>query len=264
MKGRDEPTEDPIAWGRLLIETQDHDPLYTGLAAWDVKPARLRRFLLAYWSCYSVGASWYISAETGSRFWDRLQTAAENEVPSPLGQRWPRAHERRHWRGEKCVKSVLWLRSTFRHPEDAVESLETSRTLADVERRITGWPMFGPWIAFKAADMMERLGVPIAFSDDIITLYKDPRQGAELAGAALGLPTVQDVIEVMKRDYRDLVSPGRTVRPVNIQEIETCLCKWKSALHGSYWIGCDTTSHRQELAEWGAHDLLAGYPTLPA
>lgn len=263
----DDLLANPVEWGRQLILTNDHDPLYVGLTRWGVRGARLRRFMVAYWCCYSVGASWHISQHSGSRFWDTLETAAANMEPSPLGGRWPRAHERRHWRGQKCVESVWALRSRFRHPEEAVISLEAARSLGEVNR-LMDWPQFGPWIAFKAADMLERvLGAAVTFPEEVITLYKDPREGAEMAREALGLATTQDVVTEMLDAYSGVIAPGfsqDSARLCNIQEVETVLCKWKSARKGNYWIGLDTRDHRAELEQWGAQDLLAAYPTLPA
>lgn len=260
--------KNPVEWGRLLITTLDHDPLYVGLSKWDVKGSRLRRFLLAYWCCYSTGASWYISQQSGSRFWNMLRTAAENVQPSPLGDRWPRAHERRHWRGQKCVDSVDQLKARFKHPEDAIIRLESCRSLGEVNTTIGAWPQFGPWIAFKAADMLERvLAVPVAFPNELITLFKDPKEGAEMMSTLmdpnddLGIGP-QDVVSILLHAYEDMLAPGHrdSGRTCNIQEVETVLCKWKSGVKGHYYIGKDTDDHRRELRQWEAHDLLAAYP----
>lgn len=265
-------TNYPVAWGRRLIETNDHDPLYAALGQWDVKGSRLRRFMLAYWCCYSVGASWWLSQHSGTRFWEQLTVAAHNVKPSPLGGRWPRAHERRHWRGDKCVNSVLWLADRFKHPEEAVLSLEAARSLGDVNR-LMDWPQFGPWIAFKAADMLERvLAVPVAFPEELITLYKDPKEGAEMMAAMGflkeegGAMSPQECVNLLLEEYQDIIAPGfkGSGRVCNIQEVETVLCKWKSARKGHYFIGKDTADHRAELLAWDAQDLLAVYPITPA
>lgn len=255
----------PIAWGRKLIEAQDHDPLYVGLANWKVDRYRVRRYLLAYWCCYDVGASWRISLETGNEYWDLLETAAINESgPRALGiadeERWPRAHERRHWRGQKCVDSVAWLRARFPDPEEAVMGLENASSLAEVEKRMSEWPQFGPWIAFKAADMIERIfGREIEFPPTIMSMYRDPKKGAELAGEVLHA-SPEEVIDRMLVVYGAIPAPGYPGRACNIQEVETVLCKWKSARNGHYWIGLDTHDHRKKLELWGAKDLLASYP----
>lgn len=262
---RDDLVENPVEWGRQLILTEDHDPLYSSLCRWNVKGSRLRRFLLTYWCCYSVGASWFISKYSGTRYWDLLQMAADNNMgPQQFGYgftRWPRAHERRHWRGQKAVDSVIWLRSTFKHPEEAVISLEGARKLETVYADVKAWPQFGPWISFKIADMLERvLGVNIAFPGDVTSMYDDPREGADLMAPYLGLDTPQEVTGFLLGEYVVLVAPGRTGRLCNVQEVETVLCKWKSARKGKYWLGADTASHQKELSEWGAVDLLDVYP----
>lgn len=264
MKLGEDLLDDPADWGRLLIETHDHDPLYTGLIRWNTLGARRRRFMLAYWCCYSVGASYWLSQHSGTRFWDWLAVAAANVETCPTGERWPRAHERRHWRGQKCVDSVDALRSRFKHPEEAVLGLENARTLKEVEKLVTAWPQFGPWIAFKAADMLERvLGVEVEFTNTILDLYDDPREGGEMAGEVWNV-SPEEAVDHLLRSLGDLTAPGATARPVGIQEVETVLCKWKSARGGRYYIGADTHDHRAELARWGAQDLLAAYPTTHA
>jgi hypothetical protein len=57
-----------------------------------------------------------------------MLTAAQNDEPSPLGGRWPRASERRHFRGAKCVKAVEWLRNKYPEPEAPVRSLLVGKT----------------------------------------------------------------------------------------------------------------------------------------
>ena len=267
----------PVAWGRMLIETQDHDPLYTAL--WRAERAGtfdrdwLRRFLMSYWSCYSVGASWWISQHEGLNFWRWLHTAAQNEIgPDKVGacdmERWPRARERRHWRGQKCVDSVNSLCKRFPRPEDAVLSLENLPgriNLRAVELEVTTWPQFGPWIAFKAADMLERVvGVPVEFPNTVTSMYRDPKKGAEMAVPFIGNVQSQGVTEVLLHAYQDMDAPPGGDRKVNVQEVETVLCKWKSARNGHYHIGADTASHLRELELWGAHDLASHCPNLPA
>lgn len=268
----------PVAWGQKLIETQDHDPLYTGLWGYLGKNQtgtrdRVRRFMLSYWSFYSVGASWFISGHEGADFWHWLKVAAENEAgPEKLqlapAERWPRAHERRHWRGQKCVDSVIHLAQRFPRPEDAVLSLEDLPgriNLQAVKLEVTTWPQFGPWIAFKAADMLERvLGVPVDFPLTTTSMYRDPQRGAEMAAPFIGNVTPQGVTDVMLHAYRNMKAPPGGDRPVGVQEVETVLCKWKSARNGHYHIGADTASNLRELELWGAQDLARHYPSLPA
>ena len=88
-----------------------------------------------------------------------------------------------------------------------------------------------------------------------------------MAREVLGLPDTQAVITELMDAYGGMLAPGYgqdSARLVNIQEVETVLCKWKSARKGHYWIGLDTRDHRAQLSEWGAQDLLDAYPSMPA
>lgn len=173
--------------------------------------------------------------------------AAQNRTPSPIGDRWPRGTERRHFRGEKCLQAVYWLSQI--EPEERIdELLQGTLTHQEIIARICKWPMFGPWIGFKAADMLERvLGVPIKFSDDIALIYKEPREALRL------------VIEREGYGYENLLNhfsrfpapPGKD-RSCSHQEVETILCKWKSHIGGHYPLGKDSRELKEALdPRWG-------------
>jgi hypothetical protein len=261
--------EDPLEWGRQLIASHDHDPLYSGLARvlqhGMADRDRIRRYFLTYWCCYNVGASWWISEYEGREYWDKLRVAAENNTPTPIKgvARWPRGGERRHWRGQKCVDGVDWLATHYRKPEDAVKPLEQLRSLKEVETEVMKWPMFGPWIAFKAADMLERvLEVPVVFPNAVTTMYAEPLKGAKIAAPLMGLDTPQEVSDLMLEEYEKMYAPPFGDRRCGVQEVETVLCKWKSAYKsGHYYLGKDTHEHTIELQKWGAQELLQCYPT---
>ena len=254
---------DPIEWGRKLIETHDHDPLYTALHRWNSREGdvdRIKRFMVAYWCLYHVGAAWYISSKQEHHFWEELMDAAANKR-CPFADRWPRGAERRHWRGGKCIESVRELRARYPKPEHMVEYLAASGepTLEGVQRRMAEHHLFGPWIGFKAADMLERvLGTDVRFPADVCTMYRDPAKGAAMAGEMWGC-TPQQAVERLLHAYRDMPAPPSGDRKVNVQEVETVLCKWKSK---RYELGQDTREHSKALAGWGGHDLLNCYPLI--
>jgi hypothetical protein len=274
-----DPKRYPLAWGRHLVTTCDHDPLYPALAALTLRGdgARVRRFMLAYWCCYHVGASALMSARERQDFWDILEMAARNEPTKSPGHvaplpfvRWPRGPERRHWRGDKCVESVKWLRTRYRDPIDVFlddiddRGGDQPKTLEAVAGRIRKWPQFGPWIAFKAADMLERcLGSPVKFRDDTVLMYREPARGAEMLCERLKLASPQAALQAVIQSIDDLPAPGYPGRNCGVQEAETILCKWKSAVNGHYQIGDDIKSHREALGFWGDEWLLPLYPTLP-
>lgn len=276
MNYGDMALRNPINWGRALIKTHDHDPLYTALWRYNRQHGddfRLERFLIAYWMCYHVGASWWISNHNDPElFWELLLIAAKNEVspqnvgaPERVGDRWPRAHERRHWRGEKAVNSVRWFAQNFPEPHNIFRLLENVKTLQDVEDIVKPWPQFGPWIAFKMADMLERTrySYRIEFPSNITTVYRDPLQGAVMMGRLYDREP-QEMSEYLTDALSDLAAPPKDDRPVGVQEVETVFCKWKSAFNGRYWLGCDTNEHRIQLEHWRGGDLQNFYPVPPA
>ena len=159
-------------FGRELILTEDLDPVYVILYRAKLQETQLMRLLLAYWMFYSLGTA--ARCVEDRCFYDNVDSAARNKDP--------RGTERRHFRGEACFKSIAWFKKNFPKPEDAVRSLKKYRSFLEVREAVMQWPLFGPWIAFKVADMLERvLGWPIDFSDcDLLSFYQEPKAGAEI------------------------------------------------------------------------------------
>ena len=92
------------AFGRRLIETRDLDPAYVGLVGAKLPRPSWRVGCSLIGAFYHVGAASWIS-EQEADYWACMTTAAANlpeHSPRGLGlpaERWPRASERRHFRG---------------------------------------------------------------------------------------------------------------------------------------------------------------------
>lgn len=267
-----------IEFGEALIRTGDLDPVYIALvnAARDgkgsvnpnyplAKPGQVQRLLLAYFCFYHLGVAAYISEYEGVEFWDVMEQAAENQM-SPNGtdsaikfDRWPRGSERRHFRGGKCVRAVQNMRKFSKDKPDAgaeyiIGFLYQMAHMVDftgLMNSVQAFPMMGPWIAFKAADVLERvLGAPVEFPNDILTFYKEPRVALDLVDLSPELAANKLLSHFQNTLAPPLHSPR--IRKCNIQEVETICCKWKSSLGGHYWVGKDIHEIRQGLKGWGA------------
>ncbi len=273
-------------FGDLLIRTQDLDPAYVGLRGAALGRDQLCRWLLAYWCFYHVGAACYLSENEGSSFWKGMLIAAENtEAPRVTDrtikaevERWPRAAERRHFRGKKCVDAVECLFNRYLgHPEQPVQNLinlgnSATPTEKVIMNKVQTWPMFGPWIAFKAADMLERVaGVPIKFDANLGLMYEEPRAALDIlvelgpdAGKPVGAGdwTREQWYNALSMYFRAKLAPPGRDRVCGPQELETVLCKWKSYMGGHYHVGKDIKDHRGALAGWGstAASMLAAMP----
>lgn len=273
MSGRDYPRLNIEEFGRQLITSGDLDPIYVALVnatdAGDLSHPQLLRWLIAYWCFYHAGVASYLSSFEGHAFWQKVWIAAENERESPIGGRWPRGHERRHFRGNNARNSVEDLSGLYGdRPEDMFDVLlgagaTATLDLRAVSARVQQHVGFGPWMGFKVADMIDRvLGVRITFTDAEVFMFKDPEKAAMMLWEQrqghlypAGSKPKREVIlagitDYLIKTFADLPAPPSGDRPVNIQEVETVLCKWKSHMNGHYPLYNDIDEIDAGLAPW--------------
>jgi hypothetical protein len=239
-------------FGDALISTGDLDPVYIALVKAELPRPQLARVLMSYWCFYHLGVSTWISGQED--FWHWMKVAAINNTsPRDLAlpsDRWPRGAERRHFRGAKCINAIEWL---SRHdPLALVERLATLETEKAIIARTSEWPMFGPWIGFKIADMMERVwGAPIRFSRNIGLMYKEPSAGLQLLSSFNSSAQPKALYEGLLEHFATKTAPPTYNRPCGPQEVETILCKWKSHRGGHYPVGKDSREMHHGLFGWG-------------
>lgn len=256
-----------VEFGRQLVTTEDLDPVYSALEGTQMPPAQMARWLLAYWCYYHVGVACHAAEQSVSGFWAVMHRAAANAEPTPIGTRWPRAAERRHFRGAFAVEAVRRLEHKHRDPYELVMHLGARQgddgvAAADVMRRTKELHGFGDWISFKVADMLERVGrIPVRFTERE-AMYETPTQGAMLAAESWWGPNAawagpEPVLTRLREELKDLRAPPRADRALGLQELETVLCKWKSHLNGHYTVGKDSVEVSHALQAWAPRSLLA-------
>ena len=271
-------------FGTRLLDTNDLDPVYVALTAQEWDNSQLHRWLVAYWMFYNAGFASYASEREGFEFGDLLTLAAENttQCPSTHDGRWPRGRERRHFRGQQAVDAVDEFRRIYgSHPERMVEAIVAEAPNYDkltyMVKRHRG---FGPWISFKIADMTDRvLGTKVNFERQSVFMFKDPMQAAialeftrrqmlpwkeAITAVKLNKYSYSDMfveitssVEYLLNYFRDRLAPPYGDRPVNIQEVETILCKWKSHMNGHYPLGCDIHEITEGVGPWCEHSWAA-------
>lgn len=245
-----------MAFGDQLLETGDLDPVYIGLIALNLDEAQLSEWLIAYWAFYHCGIACALVEGGHLRYWDSFERHA-------LRPRSERGTERRYFRGSKVPEALAFLRGKGQ-PVHWVQHLAKGQSFEDVAARVQEAPLFGPWIAFKAADMLERCaGVEVDFSGCELAMYEGPRKGALLIAEQEGWPAdVPEVCTRLLRMFGDWSAPPYGDRLVNIQEIETILCKYKSHWTGHYPLGKDSREVREALHGWGglAEKMAAAVP----
>lgn len=262
-----------LEFGSRLIQSGDLDPLYIALNRSDLDKEDIKRLLVAYWCTYHVGQSAWLAEREGGKFFEGLAEIAHNATEAPVGGRWPRGKERRHWRGQQAISSALALANRYERPEDMVDYVSQMATddiylpFELVNRRVQEHRGFGDWIAFKVGDMLETcLGVPVTFEQAEIFMFKDPAKAATMVFREMN-PDIADrwdagaftisqeeinkrVTRWMSGQFMGHREPARKHRAVGLQEVETILCKWKSHMNGHYPVGNDITEIREGLEPW--------------
>jgi hypothetical protein len=221
-------------FGRALVSSGDLDPVYILLVESNLEGLRLKRFLLAYWCFYHLGtASWIVDQKD---FKEAMMKAAKSKD-------YKRGSERRHFRGENAINSVRFLnRNTV---AGLFKPLLKEQTAISCMWKVESWVGFGPWIAFKVADMLERLDlVYIEFEINSLKLFSSPKLGAFALRDRIRKSVTDDeacewAIDIICNRLKKLKAPPWEDRPIGIQEAETILCKWKSYIGGRYHIGED-------------------------
>lgn len=166
---------------------------------------------------------------------------------------YPRCSERRHFRRLNAIRSVEYLEG--RGLDALWGGFDGLAKLSDVMSYVQDWVGFGPWISFKVADMLERLNLlPVEFSEADTFLFDSPKEGAQLMLEKYGgtPPAETWAVKTLQQHFGDYPAPPRGERPVNGQEMETILCKWKSHLKGKYHIGEDIEACRKGLNRFPA------------
>lgn len=235
MKGRISIYE----FGRQLIKTEDLDPTYTVLWGAQLEPALLRSYLLAYFSFYHMGTAAWI-ADGGKDYWQRMEMAAGSKE-------YPRGSERRHYRGTAAKKSVAWLKQRGVDFLFARFRKDRPLTVGQVIAIVREWQNFGPWIAFKVADILERLDLcPVNPVDAHRYLFESPYKGAvELwkreypEDHSPDSGVIQWAIGRLLKELGKEKAPPRFERRINVMECETVLCKMHSYTNGKYHVEKD-------------------------
>jgi hypothetical protein len=260
---------DIYTFGKQLIETMDLDPVYVILHSVQWNHKQLCDWLLAYWCFYHCGtASWIANAsKLPDMYWERFRTAASSKD-------YPRASERRHFRGKAAIEAVEFLINTKMSPTQLIGLIAWGQTihmirnpqptLSEVMDRVKELRNFGNWIAFKVADMLERLEISsIQFQpSDVFYMFEAPRKGAEAMAEWYKVTYTEPYVyewayNQLHKKLGKLLAPPRHERRINIQEIETILCKWKSHLNGHYTVGKDTKEVKHGLELFQSSSTLA-------
>jgi hypothetical protein len=252
-----------VEFGKLLIETEDLDPLYVSL--WESKLPRkqLCQWVTAYICFYHAGVCSYLSER--KNFWEAMVAVTRG------GAKYPRGSERRHFRGNFATKAVQKLQLQFETAEELVDWVgEAGPNASSIMCRVKTLYGFGDWIAGKVPDLFERIGLIKSkfVEDDVHLMFSSPKKGAEKIYLEQHIGPEEDHLiwahRYLIRHLGHLKSPPRYDRKINSAETETIFCKYHSHLTGHYPVGKDIHEIREGLMKYArcktAQKLLANLP----
>lgn len=259
--GRNYPRLEVVPFGKQLFASKDLDPIYPALIGVNLMREPLAKWLISYWLFYSAGGACWASELPRKEFWKQLAVAAENAEPTPFGGRWPRGSERRHFRGAVAVEAVKRLEKRYgNQPEGFLDYLcDGALDVKSVVARAREHYLFGSWIAFKVADMLDAVwGASVVQDDLTVFLYDTPRQSIVEKWKAKEIPiTATDestalvkAMEWLRRELRESRIPHKPGQSPDWFSLETVWCKHLSHMHGHYPLGKDITEITHGLQDW--------------
>ena len=234
--------------GIQMLATEDLDPVYVmlrGAVKQGLDRDTLKRFMLAYWCFYNCGVAAYI-AESHD-FYGHMWRC--------IAARVPRGMERRYFWGKQANNAIQFLEQSGT-PEHIVDDMCNHTDFWDVYNAVCAYTGFGPWMGWKIADMAETvLRYDVDFSTATLGIYKDPVAGAAVIRFKDRYHPITDnelgeVVDDIITTFKDVLAPPNLNRPVNIQEAETILCKYKAHVYGSYPLNNDTIHLHKAMREF--------------
>lgn len=241
----------PWEWGKKLLDEREADPPYdmltNALDVYMLSETAALRWCLGFWLFYHVGIASWLAEAPSEVFWSIASDISHRKpsafVPDGL---YPRGGYRRYFRGAVAQDAIGKMASVG--PEKLVDSLFSGASSFEIVRkRVQDLPSFGYTMAFKMADMGERIfNYPISFHPTM-RLPDEPQRGEEIAMEKYG----SDVRVKIANHIKRCKPPGRWSREPNIQEIETIFCEWKHHLSGKFQIGQDAPRLRRHLVGFG-------------
>lgn len=252
-------------FGRHLLTSGDLDPVYIALNKCQFSEPVRNRWLTAYCAFYSAGFACYASERNDPEdYWNILMVAAQNTTPTPYGGRWPRASERRHFRGGQAVAAINdWQLGYLDRPEEMMKFIsEGAPSFKDILDRAKRHRSVGTWMGFKLVDLVDAcMGVEIDQSDLSLFFYEAPKKSLfRLWREKMGydekvMPkdeqvVIKGMVDWLLNELKDCTIPHKPGKPLDMFCVETIWCKFQSHLNGHYPLFNDIDEITHGLEPW--------------
>lgn len=259
MAFRNYPRLDFIPFGKQLIQSGDLDPVYLALNSVSFSKEQRLRWIVAYCAFYHCSVACWLSELKGAEFWHYLKIAAENKVSSPIKERWPRGHERRHFRGEQALAAINdWENRYGTHPEHMMKYIVGSgKNFQAIGDRAVEHRSVGVWMKFKLIDLADAcFDAKVEQTNLEQFLYESPRTSIlsmwnKLHPSANSDESIlQKAIAYLLKQYKELRIPHHPDKAIDLFCLETIACKHSSHLNGHYPLFNDIDEITLGLSSW--------------
>lgn len=244
--------------------TGDLDPIYLALNRCAFDSITRNKWLTAYCAFYNAGFACMASELAGKEFWGLLMQAAVNEEPTPFGERWPRASERRHFRGIQAIKAIQdWENKYPENPELMMEYIASAApSFKGVLQNAQEHRSIGTWMSFKLVDLVDAcMNAPIDQADITMFFYDTPKKSLlRLWREKQGfndnvvpkneLQVLEAMVEYLAEVFHSFAIPHKPTKQVDMFTLETIACKHLSHLNGHYPLYNDIDEITEGLAKW--------------
>lgn len=246
--------KDFVRFGKHLKSSSDIDPLYPILRSIIVQHKMTEE--QAYWFTF-LYVAWY-NVAVGYRAWLECPEP-DPDILTLLDPSWPTGVERRASRGGRVrehIDSFLTAADGYRIQTwfnrglnaDAFELEDQHANWRILNERLQTLRMNGRWAAYKHCEVLRRVHYVMVQAPDMGNQFSSgPREGlAFLYGELDG----QGPKVISRLDRQGLNLQRRVARlglEVDIEELETILCNWKSVMKGKYYVGHDIDENQEQI-----------------
>ena len=242
-------------FGKHMLASKDLDPIYPVLK--ELHTARAMDQEQALWHSFLYVAWYHLPVSHAAFEWMPKRAPVPRKLKR-IGETWPTGIERRSNRGGKvfthidsfvAVTSHLplreWFRNGFVEAQTQGKRHANWRTLNERLQAVWG---NGRWAAYKHCEVLRRVhGLPVEAPDMGHRFSSGPREGlATLYGHLEG----QGEAAIAVLDARDRDLQKRLLGfglDVDVEELETILCNFKSLLAGRYYPGHDIDEMQEQV-----------------
>lgn len=253
---------DIVAFGRQLLRSKDIDPLYPILAF--LEEGMDEEDALWFTTVY---VAWYHlpSAVTAH---GTLLSLAKGHLSLEQAKQLPTGVERRNNRGGRVIDHLKDFRRNAREYGSknggSIRSFLTdSDSLASGKRTLAlhdNWHIVneqlqrvhgnGRWAAYKHCEILRRVhDWPILAPDMGNQFSSGPREGLATLFGDLEGQGPEVIAELDKRGVDLQCMFAERGLDVDIEELETILCNWKSLRKGKYYVGHDIDELQEQIEQ---------------